>query len=69
MDIKELRSQTGLSQGKFAKKFHLNVRSLQRWEQGQNKTPECILYMIETILSYEAKGEENGNKRRNNDIS
>lgn len=51
--IKELRKQTGLTQADFAKKFHLSVKSLQRWEQGQTDPPEQVLYMINRILELE----------------
>ena len=55
MDIAELRKRTGLSQSKFAKKFHLNVRTLQTWEQGIRNCPEWTLWMIERILELEEK--------------
>lgn len=51
--IKELRSQTGLSQSAFAKKFHLNKGTLANWEQGFRKPPEYILFMIRTIIDQE----------------
>lgn len=55
MTIKELRTQTGLSQAKFAKKFHLNVRTLQTWEQNTRPTPEYVIYLISSVLQYEQK--------------
>ncbi len=33
MNIKELRSQTGLSQSKFAAMFDIPVSTLKDWEQ------------------------------------
>jgi len=53
MSIKELRTQTGLSQSEFAKKFHLNKGTLANWEQGFRNPPEYILYMIKTIIDHE----------------
>ena len=53
MKIKELRQRTKLSQVKFAEKFHISVRTLQRWEQEQTPTPEFVLYAIKTILDLE----------------
>ena len=53
MTIKELRKQTGLSQSQFARKFHLNVRTLQTWEQNTRPTPEHVIYLISSILEYE----------------
>ena len=55
MNIKQLREKTNLSQSKFAKKFHINVRTLQRWEQGQTPTPDYVVFMIGRILELEEK--------------
>lgn len=59
MTIKEIRQSTGLSQSQFAKKFHLQVNTLQTWEQGIRRVPESTQYMIERILELEAKEHEN----------
>lgn len=53
--ILELRKQTGLSQSQFAKKFHIQLKTLQSWEQGWRNTPECILYMVKKILELESE--------------
>lgn len=47
MTIKELRKRTGLSQSKFAERFHLSMRTLQRWEQNQNEPQEAIVYIYD----------------------
>lgn len=52
--IQELRKQTGLKQTDFAEKFHLSVKTLQRWEQNQTETPEQVLFMISRILELES---------------
>lgn len=61
-NIKQLRQQTGLSQSRFAKKFHINVRTLQRWEQGQTPTPDYVVFMVGRIieLEKEVRREEHG---------
>jgi len=53
MTITELRKQTGLSQSKFAEKYHIQLGTLRSWEQGINKIPETILYLIERVIYYE----------------
>ena len=53
ISILELRKRTGLSQSLFAKRFHLGIRAVQSWEQGQRNTPEHVLYMIQKILELE----------------
>lgn len=57
MTIKQLRESTGLSQSKFAEKFHIPIGTLQHWEQGVRKPPEYVMYMINIIL---IKEETNG---------
>ena len=49
-EIKQLRKLTGLSQAKFADKYHLNVYTLQEWEQGRQRPPTAILYLLERII-------------------
>lgn len=51
--IKELRERTGLSQSKFAALFHINLQTLQTWEQGVHKTPEYVIYLIDKLIAYE----------------
>ena len=51
MTIKELRQITGLSQFKFAQKYHINLWTLQEWERGRSKTPESILYFLERLIT------------------
>lgn len=51
--IKELRSETGLSQKKFADKFEIPVASLQNWEAGRTAPPPYIIFMVKRILQLE----------------
>lgn len=53
MTILELRQKTGLSQGQFAKRFHLNVRTVQTWEQGIRKTPDYVVWLIARVIELE----------------
>lgn len=53
--VKELRMKTGLSQSKFAAKYHLQTTTLQHWEQGVARTPESILYLLERVISFDLK--------------
>jgi len=53
MTILELRQKTGLSQSKFAKRFHLNVRTVQTWEQGTRKTPDYVIWLITRVIELE----------------
>ncbi|WP_081669480.1 helix-turn-helix domain-containing protein [Lachnospira multipara] len=55
MDIRKIREELNMSQSQFANKFHLSVKTLQRWEQGQTKVPESIYYMINKIYELEKK--------------
>ncbi|MBE5831268.1 MAG: helix-turn-helix domain-containing protein [Butyrivibrio sp.] len=53
MTILELRQKTGLSQSQFAKHFHLNVRTVQTWEQGTRKTPDYVIWLITRVIELE----------------
>ena len=53
MTILELRQKTGLSQSKFANRFHLNVRTVQQWEQGARKTPDYVIWLIARVIELE----------------
>ena len=53
MTILELRQKTGLSQSQFAKRFHLNVRTVQTWEQGTCKTPDYVIWLITKVIELE----------------
>lgn len=55
MTILELRTKLRLSQSQFAKKFHLNVRTVQTWEQGTRKTPDYITWLINRIIELEER--------------
>ena len=58
MSIEELRAQTGLSQQKFADKFHMRVDNVRCWEQGVSSPLPCIEYMVAYILELEGKQNE-----------
>lgn len=50
MSIKELRTQTGLSQSKFAHMFDIPVSTLKDWEHERRNPPAYVINMIRTIL-------------------
>ena len=50
ISVKELRRITGLSQTKFAAKYHLGIQQLQTWEQGRQKTPDSYLYLLNRVV-------------------
>ncbi len=37
VDVKRIRTKTGMSQAEFARAFCINPRTLQEWEQGRRK--------------------------------
>jgi DNA-binding transcriptional regulator YiaG len=55
MNIKELRTRTGMSQSQFADFFHIPKQTLQNWEQGRRECPEYLLKLIEYKLKKEGK--------------
>ena len=49
VDVKRIRTKTGMSQAEFARAFCINPRTLQEWEQGRRKpdaTPRAYLAVI-----------------------
>lgn len=51
--VKTLRTQSGMSQRKFAEFFNMPYKTLQGWEnQGKSPAP-YIIEMMEKILRYE----------------
>lgn len=48
--IKKLRQISGLSQSEFAKKYHINIFTLQQWERERNKIPDHMLYALNRVI-------------------
>lgn len=53
MNIKDLRTRTGMSQSQFADYFHIPKQTLQNWEQDRRECPEYLLELIEYKLTKE----------------
>ena len=51
--LKQMRSNTGLTQAKFAAKFNIPVSTYEQWEMGMRTPPRYVVDMIATILDYE----------------
>jgi DNA-binding transcriptional regulator YiaG len=46
-EIRQAREGLGMSQAEFAKGFHLNVRSVQKWElEGVPQGPTAVLLWL-----------------------
>lgn len=50
IEIKEIRSRTGLSQSKFGLMFGIPVSNIQNWEQHATTPPSYIPDMLNRIL-------------------
>lgn len=55
MNIKELRSLTGMTQKQFSEYFNIPHRTLQNWEGEQRKCPEYLLNLMKYKLEKENK--------------
>ena len=53
MEIKELRTQTGMTQQAFADYFGISKRTIESWEGKKRKCPEYLLDLIEYKLKNE----------------
>ena len=55
MNIKELRTASGMSRKQFAEFFGFPYRSLQNWELGLRECPEYLLNLMQYKLEKENK--------------
>jgi len=53
MNIKELRTASGMSRKQFAEFFNFPYRTLQNWELGLRECPDYLLVLIEYKLKKE----------------
>ena len=47
MDIREMRTRLGDTQGEFASRYNIPFRTIQNWETGLRKPPEYIIRLLE----------------------
>lgn len=57
-EIQKVRKECKLSQRQFAERFHINIFTLQMWEQNINRTPDSVLFMTKRILELEEQIKE-----------
>ena len=57
VDVKAIRSHTGLSQVEFARRYGFSPRSLQEWEQGRRK-PESAARAYLLVIERDPKAVE-----------
>lgn len=50
VDVREVRKQTGLSRAEFAKRFALDMRAVQDWEQGR-RVPDRAARAYLTVIA------------------
>ena len=49
IDVRTVRQKTGLSQGEFAARYALNLRTVQEWEQGRSE-PDLATRAYLTVI-------------------
>ena len=49
--VYNIRQRSGLSQKAFAKKYKINIATLQSWEQGIRKPSEFVLYALDRLVA------------------
>jgi putative transcriptional regulator len=57
LDVKIIRVATGLSRAEFARKYDLDVRALQDWEQGRRK-PDRAARAYLKVIAHQPKAVE-----------
>lgn len=53
MDVKELRSQTGMTQKAFSEYFGMSKRTVEEWECGRRKCSDYIFNLMQYKLEKE----------------
>ena len=51
MKMTEVRLLSGLSQRKFAQKYHITFRTIQNWEQGVSTPPEYVIESFYRLIT------------------
>ena len=54
-EIKEMRSETGMTQKEFAEYFDIPIDSIQNWETQRRKPPTYVPGLIRRLLEYRRK--------------
>src|SRR5258708_36688489 len=62
IDVSAIRGKLGLSQNEFARRFRINPRALQDWEQGSRK-PESAVRAYLTVIEQNPAAVEKALKR------
>ena len=55
MTVKEIRTLTGLSQARFAEKYGIPKRTLEKWEQGETNPPVYLVKLLERAVKEDYK--------------
>lgn len=57
LEIRKIRAATGLSRAEFARRFALDARALQDWEQGRRR-PDRAARAYLTVIAHRPKAVE-----------
>lgn len=60
MNIKQLRTMSGMTQAQFADYFNIPKRTVENWETGVRTPPEYVVRLIEYKLTNEGKIKRQG---------
>lgn len=55
MTVKGIRTLTGLSQARFAEKYGIPKRTLEKWEQGETNPPAYLVKLLERAVKDDYK--------------
>lgn len=55
MAVKEIRTLTGLSQARFAERYEIPKRTLEKWEQGETNPPLYLVKLLERVVREDYK--------------
>ena len=49
LDVKKIREKMGLSQVQFSRLIHVNIKTLQNWEQGRRKPQGPAIALLQIL--------------------
>lgn len=53
IDIKSIRTKTGMSQSEFANSYNIPVATIRDWEQDRRKCPPYVVELLNFKVEYD----------------
>lgn len=54
-EIREIRAMTNLSRQKFAERYNIPTKTIEKWEQGERKPPRYVVDLLLFKVEHDMK--------------